>query len=395
MTMSNIYKEALLLKYGELILKGLNKTHFESLLMSDLKYRMSKCGNANISRAQSTIYVTGKDCDFDIDKALVQACRVMGIASVCRALELPKDMDIIKQNITKYTSEQLKNAKSFKVVAKRSDKDFPLKSPEICDICGGELLCANPHIKVDVHNPDVTVYVEIRDFGAYIHCNALQGAGGMPLGSAGKGVLLLSGGIDSPVAGYMMAKRGVNLEALHFDSYPYTSERALEKVKDLASIMQEHCGRIHLTAVSVTKIQEEIRDNCREDCFTLILRRFMMRIAKKLALFINHGCIITGECLGQVASQTMGAMTVTGEVVADMPVFRPLIALDKEEIVKIARKIDTFETSILPYEDCCTVFTPRHPVTNPKLEMILKEEAKIDVEGLVNEAFENRRCLKI
>ncbi len=389
------YREVLLFKYGELILKGLNKSKFETLLMSDLKYRMKKCGEATFLKAQSTLYVRPESDSFDMEKGLTEACRVMGISSVCRALELPKDMELIKKYVTSYTKNDLKEAKTFKIVSKRSDKDFPLKSPEICDICGGEILSANPHLKVDVHNPDVTVYIEIRDFGAYIHCNPLPGAGGMPLGSAGKGILLLSGGIDSPVAGYMMAKRGVTLEALHFDSYPYTSERALEKVKDLASIMQTYCGKIHFTAVSVTEIQEAIRDNCREDCFTLILRRFMMRIAEKLALSIKHGCIITGESLGQVASQTMGAMAVTNNATEYIPVFRPLVGLDKEEIVKIARKIGTFETSILPYEDCCTVFTPRHPVTNPKIELIENEEKKLDVDALVNKAFEERRCIKI
>lgn len=388
-------QEVLLLKYGELILKGLNRSYFEGLLLGDLKYRMGKCGEFEIQKAQSTLYVRPQNDSFDIERATVEATRVMGIASVSRALEMPKDIEIIKKNVVSYTKNTLLTVRSFKVEAKRSDKQFSLKSPEICDICGGELLEANKNLIVDVHNPDVKVYVEIRDFGAYIHCNALSGAGGMPLGSAGKGVLLLSGGIDSPVAGYVMAKRGVTLEALHFESYPYTSERALEKVKLLAELMQVYCGRIHLTTVNVAKIQEEIRDKCREDCFTLILRRFMMRIAEKLALFIKHGCIITGESLGQVASQTMGAMAVTNSVVKTLPVFRPLVAMDKEEIVKIARKIETFETSILPFEDCCTVFTPRHPVTNPKIDMILAEEEKLDVESLVNEAFEQRRFLKL
>ena len=395
--MGNTQKEVLLLKYGELILKGLNRSYFEGLLMKDIKYRMEKCGNFGIRSAQSTIYITPLDQDAvaQMDKAYNEAKKVFGIASICRAAETQKDFEKIKELLPIYTKEKLQQVKTFKIDARRSDKKFPFDSPAICRECGSVILDAFPHLTVDVNNPEISVRIEIRDFAAYIHCGAENGAGGMPIGSAGKGILLLSGGIDSPVAGYLMAKRGVTIEALHFESFPYTSEKAREKVVELATAMKDTCGKITLTVISVTKIQEAIKRTCREDYFTLILRRFMMRLSEKTANHYGSKSLITGESLGQVASQTMGAIGVTNNVVATIPVFRPLIASDKEDIVKIARKIGTFDISILPYEDCCTVFTPKHPVTNPTIENILVEEENLDIDALVKEAFEQRYSIKI
>lgn len=385
-----MFNEVILLKYGELILKGLNKSYFENQLLKDAEEKMKHVGNFEVKRAQSTIYISPLTESEDMDKAFEAALRIFGIAAVCRAACVEKNMEVIEEALPLYLSEVLQKAKTFKVEAKRSDKSFPLKSPEISAECGGAILSVYPHLKVDVNNPDVTVRVEIRDFGAYLHSGSVEGAGGMPKGTSGKGLLLLSGGIDSPVAGYLMAKRGVNIEALHFESYPYTSEMARDKVIDLARIMSLHCGDIMVNIVSLTHIQEEIMRNCREEYFTLILRRFMMRIAEKIAVRAKAGAIITGESLAQVASQTMGAIAVTNNVLERIPMFRPLIAMDKEEIVKVARRIGTFETSILPYEDCCTVFTPRHPTTKPVLENIIAEEQKLDVDALVKEALESR-----
>jgi thiamine biosynthesis protein ThiI len=283
---------------------------------------------------------------------------------------------------------------TFKVEAKRGDKQYPMKSPEICMELGGYLLEQFPNIKVDVHNPEVRINVEIRN-KAYVYSTVIQGAGGMPVGTNGKAMLLLSGGIDSPVAGYRMARRGIKLDALHFESYPYTSLQAREKVVELAQIMTDYCGDINLNIVSVTHIQEELRSKCKEDYFTLLLRRFMMKIAERVAIKYHCGAIITGESTGQVASQTIPAMTVTNEAVKLIPVMRPLIASDKEEIVKYARHIGTFETSILPYEDCCTVFTPKHPATKPVLEKIIEEEKKLDCEALIEEALKTIDYIKV
>ncbi len=386
------FKEVILLKYGELILKGLNKSKFEGQMIADISRKLKKVGSFKITKAQSTVYVSPNDEDSaeSIGRAFEECKKVFGVAALCRACEVDKDINKILEVVPVYTEAMLRKSRTFKVETKRSDKHFPLNSPQISAECGGALLSRFPHLKVDVENPDVIVRVEIRDFGAYIHCGTEDGAGGMPKGSAGKALLLLSGGIDSPVAGYLTAKRGVTIDAVHFESYPYTSEQAREKVIDLAKIMSDYCGTIYLNVISVTKIQEAIRDNCREEYFTLILRRFMMRLAEKLAIRYADKGIITGESIGQVASQTLGAMAVTNAVLKEIPAYRPLIAMDKEEIVKISRKIGTFETSILPFEDCCTVFTPRHPVTNPVLENIEKEEEKLDIDALVNEAFEER-----
>ena len=314
--------------------------------------------------------------------------RVFGITGVTRAAVAEKDIDKILEMAVEYLRPYLDGKRTFRADAKRADKRFPMKSPEIAARLGGAILSAFPRMRVDLHKPDVNVWVEVRDEGAYIHADQERGAGGMPLGSAGRGLLLLSGGIDSPVAGHMMAKRGLEIEALHFESFPYTSERAREKVITLAEEMCEFCSKIHVHIISLTKVQEELRDHCDEDYFTLLLRIFMMTLAERCAKEYHCGALITGESLAQVASQTLPAIGVTDSVVS-MPVFRPCIGLDKEEIVAIARKIGTFDTSVLPYEDCCTVFTPRHPRTKPKLEYVMAELKKVDFEALCEEAWES------
>lgn len=390
------YKSVILLKYGEVVLKGLNRSHFEAILLKDAKARMARIGNFDVSAVQSTMYIKPLDEDAEkkIEKAADACTRIFGILSVTIAAELPKDIEVLKAFVGDYVKKVRGSAKTFKVTGKRSDKRFPLTSPEFCAILGGEILKKNHDLRVDVENPQLDVRVEIRDYAAYVHAGARQGAGGMPAGSAGKALLLLSGGIDSPAAGYVMAKRGAQIEALHFDSFPYTSERARQKVIELATVMGDYCGRVNMHIISLTEIQEAIKANCREDYFTLILRRFMMRLAEKAAAKFGCGCVVTGESLGQVASQTMPALLVTNSVVKTMPVFRPFIGSDKEEIIQIARKIGTFDISIEPYEDCCTVFTPRHPTTNPVLEKIEKDESKLDVEGLIERAFEGMEWVK-
>ncbi len=381
-------EEILLLKLGELVLKGLNRGNFERRLIKNLAWRLRKLGSFEISCAQSTIYVVPKSEDCDIDAAYEETLRVFGVVNVCRAVKCEKDIDIIIETAKEYLKDVLSSARTFKVEAKRSDKSFPFKSPQIAMHVGGTLHDTFENLSVDVKNPEVCVTVEIREQAAYIHANPRKGAGGLPLGINGRAAILLSGGIDSPVAAYMMAKRGIELFGVHFFSYPYTSERAKQKVLDLAKIVGRYAGDIKVAIVPFTKIQEEIRKNCREDFFTLIMRRFMMRISEIIAKENHCGALVTGESLGQVASQTMEALGVTGEGLS-LPVLRPVIGMDKEEIVEIARKIDTFETSILPYEDCCTVFTPKHPKTKPHLSDILKEEAKLPFDELCREAVEN------
>ena len=378
--------EVILCKYGEIVLKGANRQNFESSLVKELRRRASRHGTFKIYFKQSTIYVEPQTDDCDMEGMYTEARHVFGIVGVNRAAVCEKNMDSIIATAKEYLPEKLFGKRTFKVDAKRSDKKFPLKSPEISKEIGGVILGAVRGIRVDVHNPDVTVTVEVRDEHAYIRAGQEPGAGGLPLKTAGRGLLLLSGGIDSPVAGCMMAKRGMEIEALHFDSFPYTSDRAREKVMDLAQLMCEFCSKIHVHVISLTHIQEEIRDNCDEDYFTLLLRVFMMRLAERCAREYKCGALITGESLGQVASQTLAAIGVTDSVV-NIPVFRPCIGLDKNEIVIEARKYGTFETSILPYEDCCTVFTPRHPKTQPKPEGVMAELAKLDVEGLLEEAY--------
>ncbi len=387
-------KEVILCKYGEIVLKGANKSYFESLLLKELRRRAKFCGEFAVSYAQSTVLIEPLNEYADTDEMFEQARRVFGFSALTRAVAVPKEMDAIRKAAAEYLAPALAGAKTFRCDAKRSDKRFPLKSPEIAAEIGGVLLEAMPHLRVDLHEPDVTVRAEIRDKEAYIHAGQTKGAGGMPPASNGRGLLLLSGGIDSPVAGFMMAKRGVAIEALHFESYPYTSERAREKVLELARLLAQYCGRIKVHIISLTHIQELLRDTCEEDYFTLLLRRYMMKLAERTADFCGCGALITGESLGQVASQTMEALRVTDSVV-DTVVFRPCIGMDKEEIVRIARDIGTFETSILPFEDCCTVFTPRHPRTKPVLEKVLAQEARLDFDALCEEAWQTRNTVTV
>lgn len=378
--------EVILCKYGEIVLKGANRQNFESTLIKELRRRASRFGNFKIYFSQSTIFVEPRDASSDMDGMYSEAKKVFGIVGVNRAAVCEKNMESITETARTYLPDKLFGKRTFKVDAKRSDKRFPLTSPEISREIGGVILSEVRGIKVDVHNPDVTVTVEVRDEHAYVRAGQEPGAGGLPLRTAGRGLLLLSGGIDSPVAGCMMAKRGLEIEALHFDSFPYTSDRAREKVMDLAQLMCEFCSKIHVHVISLTHIQEEIRDKCEEDYFTLLLRIFMMRLAERCAREYKCGALITGESLGQVASQTLAAIGVTDSVV-NVPVFRPCIGLDKNEIVIQARHYGTFETSILPYEDCCTVFTPRHPKTQPKIEAVMAELSKLDYEALIDEAY--------
>lgn len=377
-------KEVLLLKCGEIILKGLNRKAFEDKLLGNIKRRLKHVADCEIYMRQSVIYVwIGENADAD---AIVDTVsKIFGINLICRAAVCEKTLEAMQQTAEEYLKDKIAAAHSFKVETKRGDKRFPMTSIQVSQKIGGELAYKYQHMKPDMHTPELTIYFEIRDQYAFVHSGAVAGAGGMPVGTNGKAAILLSGGIDSPVAGYMMSKRGLELTAIHFFSYPYTSERAKEKVIELAEIMTAYTGRMPLLVVPFTKIQEQIREHCHEELFTLIMRRFMMRIAEKLAIREGCGGLITGESLGQVASQTMPAMAVTGEV-CELPVFRPVIGMDKEEIIKIARKIGTFETSILPYEDCCTVFTPKHPNTKPKMFKILEAEKHLDVDALVDEA---------
>jgi thiamine biosynthesis protein ThiI len=378
--------DMILLKQGEIVLKGLNRKYFEQRLISNIKRRLEPLGAFRVYAVQSTIYVEPQDDACDMDAAVETLQKVFGAVSITRAAACEKDPDAILARAKAYLAEDMRAAKSFKVETKRSDKRFPMTSIQLSQYVGGLLAEAFPDTKVDVHTPDLVVNLEVRDFAAYVHAAPLPGAGGMPVGSNGRAVTLLSGGIDSPVSSYMIAKRGVQLIPVHFFSFPYTSEQAKQKVLDLAGILTGYCGRLTVEVVPFTHIQEEIRKHCPEELFTLIMRRFMMRIADKIAQYNGCKALVTGENLGQVASQTMEAMAVT-EACSTLPVLRPLIGMDKEEIVRLARKIGTFDTSILPYEDCCTVFTPRHPRTKPKLELVEAGEAELPVDALVEEAF--------
>ena len=378
--------DIILLKLGEIVLKGLNRKAFERKLLNNIAARLKPIGNLKISCLQSTVYVEPQDDSCDLEEAFEACGKIFGIISMTRASACEKDKDAIAQLAIRCLKEEMQNAKSFKVESKRSDKSFPMTSIQLSQYVGGELQEAYPDTPVDVHNPELTVYVEVRDLAAYVHANPVSGAGGMPVGSNGVAVTLLSGGIDSPVSTYMIARRGVRLIPVHFFSFPYTSEQAKEKVVELATLLTDYCGKMTIEVVPFTHIQEEIRDKCPEEYFTLIMRRFMMRLAEKIAVYYGAGAIVTGENLGQVASQTMEAMAVT-RAVTTLPIVQPLIGFDKEEIVRLARKIGTFGTSILPYEDCCTVFTPRHPRTKPKLKDVEAVEAALDVEALVEEAF--------
>ena len=381
-------KEIILIKNGELALKGLNRSTFEDILLKNIRKRIKMLGEFEYRKEQSTISVIPMDDYIDMDEVSDRIGRVFGIAAFSRALQVEKDMSVILQNAPDYLAEQLKQAKTFKVEGKRSDKKFPLKSPEISAEVGGAILSKFPHLKVDVKNPEILVTIEIREKFAFIRGNQTKGAGGMPTGTAGKASILISGGIDSPVAAYMMAKRGLVLNAIHFASPPYTSPQSEEKVHNLLRKVSRYSGNICLFTVGFTEIQEEIRDKCPEELFTLIMRRFMMRISQRIADREDSKALITGESLGQVASQTLNALACTDAVV-NMPVFRPLIGLDKEEIIKVSRKIDTFAISIEPYEDCCTVFTPKHPKTKPQISIIETAEQALDIEGLIERALAN------
>ena len=387
-------KEMFLLKLGEIVLKGANRRTFEETLKKNVRRTVSHFGAFKVYIMQSTVYVEPQADDCDLDGAWEACGHVFGVSSMCRCRACEKNLDAIYQAVVDYLGDELSVQKSFKVESKRSDKSFPLNSIQISQEIGGRLAEAFPQVAVDVHTPAYVVNVEVRDFAAYIHGPAVPGAGGLPTGTGGRAAVLLSGGIDSPVAGYMIAKRGVELECIHFFSYPYTSERAKEKVLELARLMTRYCGRMTVDVVGFTEIQEAIRDHCREEYFTIIMRRFMMRISEAIARDHGAKCLVTGENLGQVASQTMDAMAVTGAVV-HMPIFHPLIGMDKEEIVTIARKIGTLDTSILPYEDCCTVFTPKHPKTKPSLGPVEAEEAKLDVAGLIARAIENTEKIQV
>lgn len=387
-------EEILLIKTGELALKGLNRGTFESILMKNLRRRLAPAGRFTLRKAQSTIYVEPAEGAVDWDEAADRVSRVFGISAFSRARAVEKDMNAIRKAAVEYLREPLAGITTFKVDARRSDKTFPLTSPQIAAEVGGALLEQYPHLRVDVHHPQAQVMVEIRDFGAYIHAAQQPGAGGMPVGTGGRAALLISGGIDSPVAGYMMTKRGVQLVPVHFASPPYTSERAEQKVISLLEQVSRYAGRMIMNIVSFTHIQEEIQKSCPEELFTLIMRRFMMRISSAVAEREDCGALITGESVGQVASQTIPALACT-DAVCDRPVFRPLIGMDKEEIVAISRKIDTFELSIQPYEDCCTVFTPKHPRTRPKLTQVEQAEQVLDVAALEAEALESIRRVTI
>lgn len=387
-------KEVLLIKNGELALKGLNRRTFEDMLIKNMKYRLSDICKFKFTPSQSTIVGEPEDENADLDEAVERIKKVFGIAAFSRALAVEKDFQLILRQTEEYLKDDLMAASTFKVQAKRSDKKFPLTSPEICMEAGGYLLNKFPHLTVDVHNPDIIVNIEIRDTLAYIHGRQIKGAGGMPTGSAGKACLLISGGIDSPVAGYMMAKRGLQLTAVHFASPPYTSEKAEQKVHSLLRKVSEYSGRIGLWVVPFTKIQESIKDNCPEDIFTVIMRRMMMRVALVIAEREKAGALITGESVGQVASQTMPAIACT-DCVCTIPVFRPLIGMDKDEVIEISRKIDTFDISILPYEDCCTVFTPKHPKTRPTVDYVEECEKNFDYEKMLAEAAREARFVPI
>ena len=387
-------KEIFLLKLGEIVLKGSNKRQFEGRLRQNVRRRMKPFGNFDVYIMQSTVYVEPMDDQADVDGAWEACQSIFGVVSLCRCRPCEKNLDAVFAAVEAYLGEDLEAAESFKVESKRSDKQFPMSSIAISQEIGGRLAEAHPNCRVDVHHPAYTVYVEIRDLSAYVHGPALQGAGGLPTGVGGRAMCLLSGGIDSPVAAYMMAKRGVEVESVHFFSYPYTSELAKDKVLELARLVTRFSGRMTVNIVSFTEIQEAIRDNCPEEYFTLIMRRFMMEISQRIAREDGCGALITGENLGQVASQTMEAMSVTGAVV-DMPIFMPLVGMDKEEIITIARKIGTLETSILPYEDCCTVFTPKHPKTKPTLGQVLHAERNLDREALIRRALDSVEKIRV
>lgn len=387
-------KEVILLKYGEIVLKGLNRGYFDSLLLRRVKAALKSFGGEfDTHYAQSTLVISPQG-DCDIHKLSIKLKNIFGIAAVCVGIECDKDIEAVRRTVKENCRRLIGSASTFKCIAKRSDKKFPLTSPQICAICGGDILSELPHLKVDVENPEVSVTIEIRDTAAFVHGGGEKAVGGMPVGSNGRAMLLLSGGIDSPVAGYMIAKRGVELDAIYFETPPYTGDAAREKVLSLASILAGYTGKMYVNTIPLTDIQQAIADNCEEKYFTLLLRRFMMRIAERVASNVGCSALVTGESVGQVASQTIESLGVTNDAVK-IPVFRPCIGMDKDEIVTLARKIGTFETSSLPYDDCCVMFTPRHPCLRPTVEEVREQEARLDVEALIKDAISKKETHKI
>ena len=388
-------KEIILLKDGEIVLKGLNRRTFEDVLKKNIRHAISHLGSFEIKSAQSIIYVKPLSDDIDLDEACLKISRVFGIVSYSRAAICEeKTLESIIATAPVYLEKELKAVKTFKVEARRSDKRFPYKSPEICAELGGVILDKFPHLSVDVHNPDLIVNVEVRDFGAYVHGAAHKGAGGIPVGTSGNAAILISGGIDSPVAAYMMAKRGLKLTAVHFASPPYTSKRAEDKVVRLLRRVSRYAGKMTMYTVPFTKIQKTIKNECPEELFTIIMRRLMMQISSRIAADNDCTALITGESLGQVASQTIGALSCTDDA-ADLLVFRPLIGMDKQEIIDISYKIDTYDISIEPYEGCCTVFTPKHPRTRPVLKYVKEAQEKANFEPMIEEALANLKVTEI
>ena len=381
-------REIMLLKQGEMVLKGLNRRGFEEKLMGNAKRRLKKYGQFKIYTRQSATYVEPMNEDCDFEGAWESMCKLFGVVGLSRACSCEKDKDAIVECAKAYLGDQLSAAKTFKVETKRADKSFPMNSIQLSQYVGGELDDAYPNLTADMHHPDIVVHVEVRDYEAFVHADPVEGAGGLPIGVGGRALSLLSGGIDSPVASWMIAKRGVIVDMIHFHSYPYTSQEALDKVLDLARLLVPYTGKQCVHIVPFTKIQEELRRACPEELFTILMRRFMMRIACRVAEKNGIQALVTGESVGQVASQTLEAMACTNAV-CTVPVLRPVVGMDKEEIVRISRKIGTFETSILPYEDCCTVFTPKHPRTKPKIADLEEAEQALDVEALVEEAVAN------
>ena len=386
--------EMILLKLGELVLKGLNRRSFEDKLQANIYRRLNHLGQFRVYTRQSTTYVEPMNDQCDMDGAWEALTKVFGVVGLSRARACEKDKQAILAAAREYLDDKLSRAKTFKVETKRADKTFPMTSIQLSQYVGGELDDLYPNLQVDVHHPELTVHVEIRDYAAFVHADPEPGAGGLPVGINGRAVSLLSGGIDSPVSSWMIAKRGVALEMVHFFSYPYTSPEAKEKVLELARLLTPWCGRLTVHVVPFTVIQEELRRSCPPELFTLIMRRFMMRISERVARRCGAKALVTGECLGQVASQTMEAMAVTGAVV-NLPILRPVVGMDKEDIVQISRKIGTFDTSILPYEDCCTVFTPRHPRLRPTLEEVEAAEQGLDIEAMVSAAVEGIERIQV
>ena len=386
--------EMILLKLGELVLKGANRHTFEDKLKSNIARRLRPLGKFRVYTRQSTTYVEPLSDTCDMDAAYEAMKHVFGVVGISRAKACEKTREAMLETARSYLGDKLSAAHTFKVESKRADKSFPMTSIALSQWVGGELDDLYPNLQVDVHQPELTVHLEVRDYAAFVHADPEPGAGGLPVGTSGRALSLLSGGIDSPVASWMIAKRGVALEMVHFFSYPYTSEEAKQKVLDLAKLLTPWCGRLMVHVVPFTAIQEELRRKCPEELFTILMRRFMMRIAQAVAERTKSGAIVTGECLGQVASQTMEAMACTSAV-CDLPILRPVVGMDKEEIVTIARKINTYDTSILPYEDCCTVFTPRHPRLRPLPGEVAEAEKLLDIDAMVKDAVDHIERIKI